>query len=392
MFRNKWLRMVLVLTVLASLVATPLLVSAQTENGITAPADDATVSGTATVTGYADDPNFLRWDLFVLPGGDDSGKIWVASGSTAGEFSVDLDTTKFPDGDHAFSLRVVKSPRQDYDEYITNFTLANAGAPAAAPEVDAEEAVVEEAVVEEAEAPAAAAEAEAAPSNGLDLEDGATVSGTVDVTGYADRENFKRWDLFVLPGGADSGKIWVASGDEAGEFTVTLDTTKFPDGDHAFSLRVVESVKSNYDEYTTNFTLANAEAPDAAPAVEEAEAEAEVEAEAETEEVVEAPVAAAPAMVNGLALADGATVSGTVDVTGYADDPNFLRWDLFVLPGGDDSARIWVASGDEAGEFTVTLDTTQFPDGEHAFSLRVVTNPRQDYTEYVTNFVLANAE
>jgi hypothetical protein len=389
MFRNKWLRMVLVLTILASLVVTPLLVSAQTENGVTSPADGATVSGTATVTGYADDPNFLRWDLFVLPGGDDSGKIWVASGSTAGEFSVDLDTTKFPDGDHAFSLRVVKSPRQDYDEYITNFTLANAGAPAAAPEVEAEEAVVEEAVVEEAEAPAAAAEAEAAPSNGLDLEDGATVSGTVDVTGYADRENFKRWDLFVLPGGADSGKIWVASGDTAGEFTVALDTTKFPDGDHAFSLRVVESVKSNYDEYITNFTLANAGAPAAAPA-----------AAAEEEEVVEeAPAAAAPAPAapaetpaNGLDLEDGATVSGTVDVTGYADDPNFLRWDLFVLPGGADSGKIWVASGDEAGEFSVTLDTTQFPDGEHAFSLRVVTNPRQDYTEYITNFVLANAE
>jgi hypothetical protein len=101
-------------------------------------------------------------------------------------------------------------------------------------------------------------------------------------------------------------------------------------------------------------------------------------------------VAAAPA--NGLALKDGATVSGTVDVTGYADDPNFKRWDLFILPGGDDSAKIWVASGDTAGEFTVSLDTTKYPDGEHVFSLRVVTNPRQDYNEYTTAFVVANAE
>jgi hypothetical protein len=244
-------------------------------------------------------------------------------------------------------------------------------------------------VVEEAEAPAAAAEAEAAPSNGLDLEDGATVSGTVDVTGYADRENFKRWDLFVLPGGADSGKIWVASGDTPGEFTVTLDTTKFPDGDHAFSLRVVESVRSNYDEYITNFTLANAEAPAAASEAEVEEAVVE-EAVVEEAEAPAAAVAAAPA--NGLDLEDGATVSGTVDVTGYADRENFKRWDLFVLPGGSDSGKIWVASGDTPGEFTVTLDTTQFPNGEHAFSLRVVESVRSNYDEYITNFVLTNAE
>ncbi|HYN65312.1 MAG TPA: hypothetical protein VES93_00390, partial [Ornithinibacter sp.] len=59
--------------------------------------------------------------------------------------------------------------------------------------------------------------------------------------------------------GSDSGKIWVASGATPGEFTVTLDTTKFPDGEHVFSLRVVESVRSNYDEYNTNFVVANAE-------------------------------------------------------------------------------------------------------------------------------------
>jgi hypothetical protein len=388
MFRKTWFRAALVLTILASLLAAPLLVSAQTDNGITAPTEGATISGTATVTGYASDPNFLRWDMFVLPGGDDNAKIWVASSSTEGEFSVDLDTTIFPDGDHALSLRVVKAPRQNYDEYITNFTLANAGAPAPAP---AAPVVEEEEEAEEAEAPAAAAPAPAAPvtENGLALADGATVSGVVDVTGYADRDNFKRWDLFVLPGGSDSGKIWVASGDTPGEFTVTLDTTKFPDGDHAFSLRVVESVRSNYDEYITNFTLANAGAPAAAPAP-----AAPVEEEAE--EAEEAPAAAAPApaptMANGLDLTDGATVSGTVDVTGYADDPNFLRWDLFVLPGGNDSAKIWVATGNTPGEFTVTLDTTQFPNGEHAFSLRVVTSPRQNYTEYITNFVLANAE
>jgi hypothetical protein len=81
-----------------------------------------------------------------------------------------------------------------------------------------------------------------------------------------------------------------------------------------------------------------------------------------------------------------------VDITGYADDPNFVRWDLFVLPGGDDSAKIWVASGDEAGEFSVSLDTTNFPDGDHVLSLRIVKAPTYNYDEYQLNFTLDNAE
>jgi hypothetical protein len=385
MFHKSWFRAVLVLAVLASLVVAPLFVSAQTENGITAPADGATVSGTVTITGYADDPNFKRWDLFVFPGGDDSGKLWVASGDTAGEFSVDLDTTKYPDGEHALGLRVVTNPRQNYTEYTTSFTIANAEAPAAV--AVEEEAAVEEAapVVEEVAAPA---EETAAPVNGFDAEDGIEVSDTVTVTGYADTTGFVKWQLDVIPFGEADDAIFLATGKTAGEFSYALDTTAFPDGDHQLRLRIVDNT-GNYDEYFVDVTVANGEAePVAAVAATEAVTETE---EAEAPAAIEAP-AAVETPANGLDLEDGATVSGTVDVTGYADDANFKRWDLFIFPGGDENAKIWVASGSTAGEFTVTLDTTQFPDGEHVFGLRVVTNPRQNYTEYTTAFVVANAE
>ncbi|MBE2232532.1 MAG: hypothetical protein IAE85_03475, partial [Anaerolinea sp.] len=83
---------------------------------------------------------------------------------------------------------------------------------------------------------------------------------------------------------------------------------------------------------------------------------------------------------------------GTATVTGYADDANFKRWDLFIYPTGNEDAMSWVASGSEAGEFSVDVDTTNFPNGEYTFSLRVVTNPKQNYSEYTTNFVIANAE
>lgn len=388
MFRQNWFRAVLVLTVLASLVVTPLLVSAQQENGFTNVSDGATVSGTVTVEGYAADPNFLRWELFVFPGGDDNARIWVAGGDEAGEFSVDLDTTIFPDGDHVLALRVVKSPAQNYDEHTVNVTLANAGAPEAAP---AEEPVVEatETTTATVEAPAAAVPAETAPVNGFDVEDGVEVSGTVTVTGYADTTGFTKWQLDVVPFGNADDAIFAAVGEEAGAFSYVLDTTAFPDGDHQLRLRVVNNT-GNYDEYFVDVTVANGEAEPAAAV----EATAAVTETATTTQTVEAP-AAAPAPetpANGLDLEDGATVSGTVEVTGYADRENFKRWDLFVLPGGDESAKIWVASGETPGEFTVTLDTTQFPNGEHAFSLRVVESVTSNYSETITNFVLANAE
>lgn len=379
MFRKTWFRAALVLTILASLVVSPLFVSAQTENGITSPAAGATLSGTATVTGYADDPNFLRWELYVFPGGNDSGKIWLASGNTAGAFSADVDTTRFPDGDHALALRVVTSPRQNYTEYLTNITLANAEAPAAAP-APAPAAPAAPAPAAPAPAPVTATSV-ALPSADV------TVAGAVAVSGSS-ADDASRWELLLFPNGniQDRNKVWLAGGSGSGSFNYDLDTTKYPDGTHALVVRSVRA-DSNYSDSVSNVTFNNAGAP--APAA-PAPAPAPAATPAPEAAAPEAPAAAAPA--NGLNLTDGATVSGTVTVTGYADDPNFRRWDLFVLPGGNDSAKIWVASGNTAGEFSVTLDTTRFPNGEHAFSLRVVTNPRQNYTEYITNFVLANPE
>lgn len=392
MFRKNWFRTVIMLTVLASLLVAPLLVSAQQENGFTNVSDGATISGAVTVEGYADAPNFLRWELFVFPGGDDNSRIWVGGGDEAGEFSVDLDTTIFPDGDHALALRVVKTD-SNYDQYTVDFTLANAGAaPAEEEAAPAEEAEAVEEEAASAEEEAAPAEETAAPVNGFDAEDGIEVSGTVTVTGFADTAGFVKWQLDVIPFGNEGDAIFAAYGEDAGEFSYALDTTQFPDGDHQLRLRVVDDT-GNYDEYFVDVTVANGEAmPAEEVEVEAAETMTDTMEAAEAEAPAEVEAPAVEARTNGLDLEDGATVSGTVDVTGYADDANFLRWDLFVLPGGDDSGKIWVASGDEAGEFTVTLDTTQFPDGEHAFSLRIVTNPAQNYVEYMTNFVLANAE
>ena len=74
-------------------------------------------------------------------------------------------------------------------------------------------------------------------------------------------------------------------------------------------------------------------------------------------------VAAAAEMTNGITSPkDGATVSGTVDVKGYASDPSFKKWQLDVLPGGDANAAIFLATGDTPGEFSYTAGHDRLPE------------------------------
>jgi len=623
--RSGWKSILMALVVVMAL-SLPMAAFGETANGFTNLKDGATVSGTVELKGYASDPNFLKWQLDVLPGGDAGAAIFLTTGETAGEFTQTIDTTAFPNGEHALRLRVVRAD-SNYDEYVARFTIANgAVTPAAAPAAAANDivataigagqfktlvAAVQAAGLVEAlqgkgpftvfaptdaafaKLPAgtvegllkdpkalgnillyhvvpgevkaasvtnglsaktlqgspvnftvsdgkaminganivatdivtsngvihvidsvilppagAAGPAPEAKANGFtNLKEGATVKGTVDLKGYADDPNFLKWQLDVLPGGDAGAAIFLATGETAGEFTQTIDTTAFPNGEHALRLRVVRA-DSNYDEYVTKFTLANgAVTPAAAPAaaandivataigagqfktlVAAVQAAGLVEAlQGKGPFTVFAPTDAAfaklpagtvegllkdpkalgnillyhvipgevkaasvtnglsaktlqgspvnftvsdgKAMINGANivatdvmasngvihvidsvilppagaagpapeakangftnLKDGATVSGTVDLKGYADDPNFLKWQLDVLPGGDAGAAIFLATGETAGEFTQTIDTTAFPNGEHALRLRVV-RADSNYDEYITKFTVSN--
>ncbi len=102
------------------------------------------------------------------------------------------------------------------------------------------------------------------------------------------------------------------------------------------------------------------------------------------------PLAAGAEMTNGFTSPQaGATVSGTVEVKGYASNPSFMKWQLDLLPGGNSDAAIFLALGEQAGEFSYTLNTVGLPNGEHAFRLRVV-RADSNYDEYVSKFTIAN--
>lgn len=390
MFRTKLLRMALIVTILAALVAVPMAVGAQMENGLDV-AEGATLSGTVDIAGYAAGDNFKKWDLYILPGGDDSAKIFLANGTDQGEFSASVDTTNFPDGEYTLSLRVVDATTGNYMEYLVPIVVANEGAAPAPAEVETPAVETTEAVTDTVEAPAAAAPVAetAAPVNGFDAEDGISASAMVTVTGYADTVGFKKWQLDVIPFGVSDDAIFLALGDEAGKFSQEVDTTNYPDGDHQLRLRVVNNT-GNYDEYLVPFTIANAGAPA------EVAATAPVTETATTTATVEAPVAAAPVAApatttNGLNVKEGATVSGTVDLTGYAAADNFKKWDLYILPGGDDSAKTFLANGTDQGEFSVSVDTTQYADGEYVLSLRIVDATTGNYMEYLVPITIDNS-
>ena len=374
--KSSWWR-ILIVSIMALALVIPTVAGAQTGSGIISPEDGATLSGTVEVTAVFPGSPYVRWDLFILPGGDDSGKIWVATGSDAGEATLSLDTTKYPDGDHAFSLRLVRED-SNYDEQIVNFTIDNSGAPAAA--APAEGSDIVDTAVAAGSFPTLVAAVQAA-----DLVD--ALKGEGPFTVFAPTEEA----FAALPAGtlesllADPaalanillyhvvpGKVMAADvTDGLTAETLQGSTVTFTVADGSVKINDANIVTTDIE--ASNGVIHVIDAVILPPADSEAAAAPE----------------AAPATTGLISPTDGQTLSGTVDVTAVFPGSPYVRWDLFILPGGNDSGKIWVASGEDAGEATLSLDTTNLPNGDHAFSLRLVKTDG-NYDEQIVNFTIAN--
>ncbi len=356
-----------------ALLGLPIMVgAADMANGITSPAAGATVKGSAEIKGYAAGADFWKWQLDVLPGGAEDAAIFLALGETPGEFSYTVDTTRFPDGEHALRLRVVRSDA-NYNEYITKFTIANA---APAPAAPAAKDIVATAIGAGQFKTLVAAVQAAGLVSALQAKGPFTVFAPTD-------------DAFAaLPPGTVEGllKDPKALGNIllyhvlAGEVKAAAVT----DGLTAKTLQGSE----------VKFSIA-----DGKPMINDANIVAtDVMASNGVIHVIdkvilppaEAPVAAAPAPANGFTSPkDGAIVKGSAEIKGYAADPAFAKWQLDVLPGGAEDAAIFLALGEMPGEFSYTVDTTAFPNGEHSLRLRVV-RADANYDEYFLKFTIAN--
>ena len=71
MLKRSWIRTLMFAILIAALVV-PVAAGAQTATGITSPTDGATLSGTVEVVAKFPGSPYVRWDLFILPGGSDA--------------------------------------------------------------------------------------------------------------------------------------------------------------------------------------------------------------------------------------------------------------------------------------------------------------------------------
>jgi hypothetical protein len=256
---NRQVYGIVVLAIAAiTLLGLPLAAGAQSSNGITSVKDGATVSGNVEIKGNASDPNFWKWQLDLLPGGDAGEASFLALGTSRGQFSYTLNTTLYPDGNHALRVRVVRTDA-NYSEYITKITVANqvtrslVSLPTLTPTATT---VVTATAILTATMPPTATPMPVA--NGItSLTSGATVSGTIVISGYASDPSFQKWQLDLLPSGSNpDAASTLTVGFQSGRFTYSLDTTRFPNGGYDLRLRVVR-LDGNYSQYVTQFTTAN---------------------------------------------------------------------------------------------------------------------------------------
>ena len=81
----------------------------------------------------------------------------------------------------------------------------------------------------------------------------------VEVSGHADHPTFRKWQLDLLLNGDPAQATFLAVGEDPVHTPMTLatiDTRRYPDGNHSLRLRVVHS-NLNYDEYIVPITVNN---------------------------------------------------------------------------------------------------------------------------------------
>lgn len=329
----------LAISLLAAGVSTTVLAQAP-DNGITSPAEGATLAGMVEVAGVASDPGFQKWQLDLLLDGKPHQATALAVGSEqtpAAAVLTKFDSTPYPNGQHQLRLRVV---RQDgnYDEFFRTVAFAN-------PLTAAAEAPTRPTI---------------AVANGIVApKAGEKVKGTVRIRGVAADADFLKWQLDLLPGGDPRQAFLITVSRSPAEDERNLgavDTQYFANGPQVLRLRVVHT-DSNFDEYLLPIVTANPGAP------------------------LPRPVAA-----NGFtAPKKNAQVEGVIEIHGVANADDFSKWQIDVLVNGDPEQAVFVATGRRAVPASATMarfNTRRIANGEHVLRLRVV-GGNGNYQEYV---------
>lgn len=96
---------------------------------------------------------------------------------------------------------------------------------------------------------------------------GSVVNGIAPIEGVAQHPGFRKWQLDLLINGDAAHASFIAVGEKtqaAAGLLASLDTTRYPNGQHQLRLRVVYT-GLNYDEFFTPIVIANLDKPAIAP-------------------------------------------------------------------------------------------------------------------------------
>ena len=356
-------------------------------NGFVGIPDGATVNGTVEVQAVADDLDFMKWQLDVLPFQNADQAIFLAVGeepASSPTVIATIDTTVFPNGEHDLRLRVVRND-SNYDEYFVTININNETAQPAAKTTSSPDIVDTAVAAGDFETLVAAVQAaglvDALKGDGpftvfapTDAAFAALPDGTVEAL-LNDTEALSNILLYHVV----SSEVMAADvKDGMTAETLQGSTVTFSVSDNGVKINDANIVAT--DIKTSNGVIHVIDAVILPPA--------------------DAPVASAPTSpatdenaANGfIGIPDGATVSGTVEVRAIADDPDFLKWQLDVLPFQNADQAIFLAVGEEPATsptVIVTIDTTTFPNGEHDLRLRVVRSD-SNYDEYFVTINIDN--
>jgi hypothetical protein len=317
-------------------IGNPEIGYAQSDNGFTYPTDGTVVNGIVEVSGRAFEPKFRRVEIYLLLSGNIKDRTFVGlrGSQTDGRITA-FDSRRYPDGEHTLLMRVVRRDF-NYIEYMVNFTIRNAGVTT----VD---------------------------NNGITSIrpiDDITVTGPVRINGIANDPLFWKWQIDLLRDKDPNRTMLMAKGERpvlvSGILAPVVDTTQFPDGAHQLRLRVFRR-DGSYTDYVTDLVIDN------------------------TRKRTQAG--------NGILSPEaGEKLSCDVRVLGVADHPQFVKWQLDIVPVTDANMDHFLSWSEiplpRRGQMAV-LNTRAYTDGDYQLRLRVV-RADYNYTEYFALITVAN--
>jgi len=339
-------------------------------NEIAAPKPGDAVAGWLNIMGTALIDAYRRYDLHIAVAGSEDWR-WLTTSDAVVYDGVlyRLDTTEFSDGFYDLRVRALRDDGNYSETFLRSMEIRNANPPTPTParnelgtplppQPDSPLLLVPTAT------PTTEPGLVSNIPNGPGIfvpEHEQVLRGAIDVIGTANSSSanpFVRYELAITTSGRTQWE-WLYSSEEQRwqDVLYTLDTKRLADGFYDLRLRLVFR-DSNYDEYyVRNLRVANQtyvpdhKRPTATPAV-------------------------------GIFLpVSTASVSGVVEVSGVANTPNFLRWELHIAPSDSDLWSFMVGSQNPASGLLARLDLSQLPFGVYDLRLRVINrdNQNQDY-------------